>query len=300
MRVECPHCHVAYRIEHVEKDTVLVCHRCGAEFGFGISPADMEQHAISQTGHTLHLFPHHDAGRNGLFTGTPLPMKDVSATGGGQLVAEAAEPEKAHGETPDTDGETLQEQPYAATEDSGGSVEKSEIMAAPVRKEVSVWPWLFAILLLIASAGFWFKHEAWLDNVWLRSLLINSGLPVQVRDKDWRVAQDIQAQWIKRNNGSYVLVVEGRVDNLLQCELRPPAIRFSLYSISDPGKVLLERVLPISQPPLLKAIKKAPFVTPPEDRVPVPPLGDRGFILVLEDLPKDAGEFTLSIVAAGT
>ncbi len=44
----------------------------------------------------------------------------------------------------------------------------------------------------------------------------------------------------------------------------------------------------------MRDIRHVPYVTPPEDRVHVTALGDRGFVLVLEGLSKDAGDFTLS------
>lgn len=61
--------------------------------------------------------------------------------------------------------------------------------------------------------------------------------------------------------------------------------------------MLLERNLLISQPPLMRDIRHVPYVTPPEDHVDVTALGDRGFVLVLEGLPGDAGNFTLSPIA---
>ncbi len=159
-------------------------------------------------------------------------------------------------------------------------------------------PWLLAMALLVTVAAFWSNHDAWLDNPWLRSVLINTGLPLKVRDKDWRIQpKSVQAQWIKRNDGSRVLVIEGRVKNLLQCEVIPPAIHFSIFAKNDPKHLLLERKLSISQPPLTDDIRHTPYVAPPRDYVPVTALSERSFILVLEGLPENAGDFTLSAIA---
>jgi len=159
-------------------------------------------------------------------------------------------------------------------------------------------PWLLAMALLITVVGLWSTHDAWLDNPWLRSVLINTGLPLQVRNKDWHIQpKSVQAQWIRRNDGSRVLVIEGRVKNMLQCEIIPPAIHFSIFARGDPKHLLLERKLLISQPPLMSDIRHAPYVTPPQDHVPVTALSERSFVLVLGGLPENAGDFALSAIA---
>lgn len=181
------------------------------------------------------------------------------------------------------------------------SNEKDEdIPLPPPRANARIMPWLLTVILLITAIGLWSRYDAWLDNSWLRSVLINIGLPVEVRDKDWHIQpESVQAQWVKRNDGSQVLLIEGRVKNLLQCELNPPAIHVSISANDNPKHLLLQRELTISQPPLMVTVRSAPYVAPPEDTLPVTALGDRGFVLVLQGLPKNAGDFTLTPVARG-
>ncbi len=170
----------------------------------------------------------------------------------------------------------------------------------PPRSAPRIMPWLLTILLIITATGIWVNHDAWLDNPWLRSVLINMGLPIEVRDKDWRIqSESVHAQWIKRDDGSQILVIEGRVKNLLQCELHLPAIHISIFANNNPRHLLLQRELPITQPPLQITIHSSPYITPPEDHLPVTASGDRGFVLVLDGLPKNAGDFTLSPTARG-
>jgi len=190
-------------------------------------------------------------------------------------------------------------------EDIQGSAETSSdeetpLLPPPPRTTPHIMPWLLSILLIVTATGIWVRHDAWLDNPWLRSVLINIGLPIEVRDKDWHIqSESVHAQWVKRDDGSQVLVIEGRVKNLLQCELHLPAIHINIFANNNPKHLLLQRELPISQPPLMVTIHSTPYIAPPEDHLPVTALGDRGFTLVLKGLPKNAGDFTLSPIARG-
>jgi len=327
MRVVCPHCQAAYQLEGVDEGTILVCHRCDTEFGFGQPPEDAETFTgiypeNSEDKYTLPLFTADLTGEGSrLDEDVVLPSEDIPDI----TETENTEPgpETAWiASNPSTDeadrivpAETLSsDQKEASPDTEENNKEATEPEASveaipededtpllpPPRARVRIMPWLLTVILLIAVTGFWFKHDAWLDDPWLRSVLINVGLPVEVRDKDWYIQpESIHAQWIKRDNGSQVLVIEGRVKNLLQCELVPPAIRFSIFAKDDPEHLLLERELLISQPPLMVAIRHAPYIVQPEDRVPVTALGDRGFMLVLEGLPKNAGDFTLTALSRG-
>jgi len=231
MRIVCPHCQTAYRLDGVDEETILVCHRCG------------------------NVFRHHQVKQDAKTIQAPTPTEEMHA--GGHLLP-----------------------------------------SRPSRARARIMPWLLTIGLIMTTSGLWLTHDAWLDNPWLRSVLINTGFPLKVRNKDWRIKPGtVQAQWIRRNDGSRILVIEGRVENLLQCEITPPAIHFSLFAKDAPKHLLLERELLISQPPLMSDIRHAPYVMPPEDQVPVTALGDRGFVLALEGLPENAGDFTLSAIA---
>jgi len=191
-------------------------------------------------------------------------------------------------------------------DEAGGAAGPSEPHApvsvgtpsAPRPPRARVLPWLVGVLFVVAILGFWTQRDAWLDNPGLRATLINLGAPLAVRDKDWRIPPaSVHAEWINRDDGSQVLVIEGRVKSLLECELPPPYIRVSVFDRARPGHVLVERTLPITRPPLMTTIRHAPFAPPPVDMLPVAPLGDRGFVLVLEQLPANAGEFTLTPAA---
>ncbi len=180
--------------------------------------------------------------------------------------------------------------------------ERAGMPLPPARQHVVIWPWLIAMLLLIGGAGFWQKQDAWLDHPWLRSVLINMHLPVEVRNKDWFIIPaSVQGHWLKRDDGSQVLTIQGRIENRLYCELPPPQILVQFFDDTGLTESLGEKLLPITEPPSMEQIKHAPFVMPEKDRIPVEARGQRGFFLVVESMPERTADFTLMpVVSAST
>jgi len=266
MHIVCPKCRAGYRLDEQDDGTILICHRCGHEFPV---PAGSTPEPVAKS-------MEERATGIDTFQEPPAPARE----------------EHAGLETPIEPGHgTMPEQPAAGTESHA-------LTEPPARKSPSLWPWLLIILLAAATAGFWINQDAWLSDPWLRSVLISMDIPLKARATDWRVTpESVQTQWLTRDDGKQVLVIEGRVKNLLQSRLSPPNLKLRLFAAADTGHVLIERILPITQPPLLEAIRHAPYSAPPKDTVPVPALGSRGFILVLEDAPEALGNFTLQPAA---
>jgi len=268
MRIECPRCHAGYRLETIDADAILVCHRCSHEFRI----SDMQE------------------------TGEPGPRPAAPDT-------EPVPVEEQPASTPENLADTGEKGPRPVISAPPIVPDRPEIQPrqpeeAPVQKNASLWPWLLIVLLIIATTGFWINRDAWLSDPWLRSVLMNMDVPIRVRDTDWRIIpESVRSQWVLRNDGRHVLVIEGRVKNLLQTDLPPPRLKLRLFAAGDPERVLSEQVLSITQPPLLGAIRKAPYTPPPPDTVPVTARGERGFILVLENAPEFMGDFTLQVVA---
>ncbi len=265
MRILCPHCKAIYQLPEVDADTLLVCHRCNTEFRIGEETENMQNPGVS--------------------TQVDESTPDMFATTGN-----ASEPERTEAteQTPPPE-----KQPEQAAQMQAQATPTES--AAPPRSKARIMPWLFGMLVVIAGSGFWFNHDAWLDDPWLRSVLLNIGVPIQVRDKDWLIIpESIDATWIKRSQNDTVLVITGEVVNRLQTDLPPPAIHFTLYARDNPDAQILERDLTITRPPLMQAIRQTPFTPPPRDTTPVSGLGKRGFVLVLENMPQNAGNFTLS------
>ncbi len=179
--------------------------------------------------------------------------------------------------------------------DTKVSPKELEKVFPPARKNVVIWPWLIVILLTISGAGFWYKQDVWLDHPWLRSVLINMHLPVEVRDKDWLIIPgSVQGHWLKRDDGSQVFTIQGRIENRLYCELPPPQILIQFFDNTGLTESLEEKIFSITEPPSMAQIKHAPFVIPKPDLLPIEAQGQRGFFLVLESLPERTADFTLT------
>jgi len=194
-------------------------------------------------------------------------------------------------------------QPTAAAPESPKQFEpeataEPEIVPPPQRRSVRIWPWLLIVLIAAAAAGFWLNKDAWLDNAWIRGSLANLGLPVAVRDQDWSIIREsVRATWVERDNGSRVMVIEGRLANLLPRPVPLPSVRVRYFSVENPSQPVREFDLNITEPPLLDDIRRVPFKPPPTDTMAVMDFGERDFVLVVEDAPRDAGDFELKPIA---
>ncbi len=268
MHIECPKCYAGYRLDQIDVDAILVCHRCGHEFR--MSDAREVKKPVPESA-AVNAEPAMDDEQPASAPDIPLGV-----TKSGSVPAADSSPI-----VPDRPG--IQSQP---------------VDVAPAQKGGGLWPWFLIVLLIIAAAGFWINRDAWLADPWLRSVLMNMDIPIKVQDTDWRIIpESVHSQWVRRDDGRHVLVIEGRVKNLLQTDLPPPRLKLSLFAAEDANRLLSKQILPITQPPLLGAIRKAPYSPPPLDTVPVTARGERGFILVLEDAPATMGDFTLQPVA---
>jgi len=184
------------------------------------------------------------------------------------------------------------------TPDQAGNVQPKHEEMPPQRKTVHIWPWLLFMLLIVISSGFYMQKEQWLDNRWLRSNAINLGWPLESRDKDWLiVAESVKPEWIIRNDGSKILIIRGQLKNLLASTLLPAKLEISFYALHQPSQILTTRQLDLTMRPDEQTIKQVPFVRPAIDTMPVSPLSQREFTIVIESLPDGSGDFTLSAKA---
>jgi len=356
MRVICPHCQTIYQLETTETDAVLVCHRCGTEFGMGEIPDDaqhVDAASISEA-QTPDMFgepsadedtrdehipvedePDYPAAENALdedsvVEATDIPAENVEPETQPEQDDEAdkstdftppqAEPDDFSDDHSDERSRTdedhdadsiiipareawMEDDPTAASQAEQTEAEQAYAddgtdtslpSPPPPRAKLRIMPWLMAVVLLITGSGFWLNHDAWMDDPWLRSVLLNVGIGLEIRDKDWHINPDsVEATWLERGNKETVLVITGEVHNLLQTDLLPPLIHFTLFARDNPDELILERDLVITRPPLMQAIRQAPYLPPAHDTTPVAALGKRGFVLVLEDMPQNAGNFSL-------
>jgi len=165
---------------------------------------------------------------------------------------------------------------------------------APQRNNTRIWPWFLTMLILLAGVGFQIQHDAWMDNRWFRSALINIGFDLDMRAKDWRIApQSVHPKWIKRSDGSRVLFVRGRIENLLSSDMPLPRIAITFFSNIDPQKQLARIVAVIRRMPSEQAIAQVPMVLPAMDNSIVPALAKHDFAVLVESTPAASGDFTV-------
>jgi len=304
MHITCPHCNAAYEVGPVIKNALLVCYRCHTEFGVDETPVEAKDKTFPtpEQEESLPLFELTENNKSKEFEAAEpseeqQPEQPVSEEEDRAAGPERVAEEYAAGKTaveikaPAEDSETTDKEIAAVTED-----DKTPL--PPARKNVAIWPWLIFILLIIGGSGFWYKQDVWLDHPWVRSVLINMHLPVEVRDKDWHIVpESVHGQWLTRDDQSRILMIEGRVANRLYCELSPPQIQVRFFDDSGLDKILGEITLAITEPPSIEQVKHAPFETPGIDHVPVEAQGERGFFLVLDSLPERTADFTLTAVA---
>lgn len=263
MQIQCPQCQDQHDIETDISPNTWICHHCGHEF----NPVPIAQceHEQAGTWDTTALWQH---------TEHQFPKPPFIIT-----TAESAHP--------------------IEVEQQADDFEMSLAGMPPQRQSVHIWPWLLVMLIAITSAGFWMQHEQWLDNRWIRSTLMNLNMPMQQRDKDWSITpESVRPEWVVRSDGSKVLLIHGKLNNLLACELLAPDVEITFYAQNQPDKVLDIQQLPISMRPDEKVIKQIPFIKPEADTMPIGPLSSREFVFVIQSLPGDAGDFTLSAKTA--
>jgi len=175
-------------------------------------------------------------------------------------------------------------------------VDEHEIAAElpPLRKTVHLWPWFLTMLVLLVVGGFWVQKDAWMDNRWLRSTLINIGVELPMRAKDWRIVPDsVQPKWINRNDGSRVLFIRGRIDNLMRSDMYLPRINIVFFSKIAPQKQIGQTVAIIRHTPSEQQLRQTPIILPAIDSALVPTLGKHDFAVVVESVPQETGDFSL-------
>jgi hypothetical protein len=302
MHITCPHCSATYEVGPVIKNALLVCYRCHTEFTVDetLVEAKNEPPATPEQEESLPLFEHAETSHPEESEADESSEKQPREKPVSEEKARAPEPERA----PEKEvvSKTVADIELAGIREPAGGPETTEeddkAPLPPARKSAVIWPWLIFILLVIGGSGVWYKQDIWLDHPWVRSVLINMHLPVEVRDKDWRIVpESVHGQWLTRDDQSRILMIEGRVANRLYCELLPPQIQVHFFDDSGLDQVLGKITLAITEPPGIEQVKHAPFEMPDIDRIPVEAQGERGFFLVLDSLPERTADFTLTAVA---
>lgn len=172
---------------------------------------------------------------------------------------------------------------------------KDLIQSGMGEKKEQVWLWMILILLALIFTGTAMQWEHWKFNSMARAVSIEINQDTPILDRDWKIiANTVQNQWLKRQDGSLVLVIEGQVRNLVGTALPPPEIKVTF--ITQIGEDI-EVILPITEPADLETLQSTPFISPPVDTTPISMLATRGFLLLIEEAPQTTQHILLHAIA---
>ncbi len=224
----------------------------------------------------------------------------------------APEPENEHSDAADEDAASGNEQSQSAARSEDGedtampaadlptNESQSEAAAcfdqAPLRNSASIWVWLITVMILLTAGGFWIQKDAWLDNRWVRGHMIALGFDLPQRARDWRIeTASIVPEWISQPDGSRLLVIHGRLVNLLGTAMPVPAIRLHFFAANAPDKEIGSAVQALRKPSPLQQQGK-PFRMPEQLHAHAYSSGQRAFTIVADAVPDQTGDFTITPV----
>lgn len=166
----------------------------------------------------------------------------------------------------------------------------------PERRPVRLLPWFVVMLLLIAASVLWWQYDTWIEQRWFRSSVINLGIPLPQRDQDWCIPPaSVHSRWMRRTDGSKVLLVQGQVNNLLSSAMLPPNIEMVFFSKSAPDQRMDSLLLDFTYPPSRQVMMQTPYQIPNVDNNPIKALATRKFMFLIDALPLKWGDFSLNV-----
>jgi len=162
------------------------------------------------------------------------------------------------------------------------------------RRDARLWRWFVLMLLLVAGGGFMLQKDAWLDNRWFRSALISIGVDLPARARDWQIEPaSIQPRWITRDDDSRVLLIQGKIQNLLSSNMPAPLFLVTFFSADQPDQPLSSSVAHAIRPPQDDNIRSSAFLNPALDLSLISAGSSRPFIILLQNVPDNTADFTL-------
>jgi len=158
-----------------------------------------------------------------------------------------------------------------------------------------IWLWMILVLLFLSAVGSAVRWEHWQLQGTIRGFSLQAEEDAPVQDRDWRILPEtVSTQWLEREDHSLALLVEGRVQNMVNLALPLPEIQ--LLFITQTGENI-ENIQVITEPAGIATLQAVPFTSPPIDEMPVVGLGQRGFMLLVEDAPDSTVHILLHALA---
>jgi hypothetical protein len=172
---------------------------------------------------------------------------------------------------------------------------KDLVQSGMDKRKQHVWLWMSLILLLIAAAGIAYNWALWSHHGVFRGYQLQVQSHAPILDSDWQInPESVHSQWIKRDDGSLALVVEGEASNLIGYPLPPPELQITFITQTGQNDTIIQ---PITEPADMDTLMASPYLSPAVDKTSVFPLASRGFILVLEDVPLSTQHIVLHALA---
>jgi len=165
------------------------------------------------------------------------------------------------------------------------------------RPPTRFFPWLALMLVAVAGSGFAFQQDAWLDNNWFRSRLMQLAMPVAPTAKDWKIdTSGIQTRWLQRFNGQRVLLIQGTISNQLDLQQAMPLFRIRFSATADTSQQQsAPALLHAIRQPDDKSMKNSHYLNPAWDLSILPAGSSHPFTLLVQTIPEHSRDITLEV-----
>lgn len=172
-------------------------------------------------------------------------------------------------------------------EEAPTSVATAPLATPPVR----LWPWLMALLLIVAAIGGWLNRQAWAHAPLLQSL---EAWWAPQRSIGWGITAT-EPQWITRRDAPPLLAIGLQLHNKVMFDRPPPPLLLITHrrGARKPGDAQL---VTLHHQPSLTQLEQPDWHPPEADRTPIAAGGERDYTVVLDHPPDllESVELTLN------
>lgn len=164
------------------------------------------------------------------------------------------------------------------------------IAAPPKAPAQRLWPWLLAMLFLVALLGLGIHQQAWSHSRLIET--IRAWWAPQ-RSIGWRLSHG-KPQWIARRGAPPLLAISLRLHNGVLFDRPPPPIIVTARS-NDPAVEPVTTLAMLFHHPTLAQLQQPEWQPPDEDRAPVPAGGSRDYLIVLDRPPPSLADVEIAL-----
>ncbi|MDX8413591.1 MAG: zinc ribbon domain-containing protein [Mariprofundales bacterium] len=150
--------------------------------------------------------------------------------------------------------------------------------AAP---SVRLWPWLMALLLIVAGIGGWLNQQAWLHTPLVES--VHAWWAPQ-RSIGWQISHP-RPQWINRQDAPPLLAIGVELRNGVLFDRTPPPLLLTTHIRGD-NRAAESQLVTLHQQPSLTQLEQPSWQPPSADRTPISAGVRRSYTIVLNHPPK--------------